>query len=164
MKLMETSAKGIALIRQFEGCKLTAYKPVPGEKYWTIGIGHYGADVKQGQTITQAQAEALLVKDIKPIEQMLNKMNVNFRQSQFDALISWIFNLGAGNFNNSTLKKYIIQRRQDELITDQLVKWVNSCGKPLLGLKKRRVAEANLWLGREAYKIVGSDNRIVRIN
>lgn len=163
MMLMETSEHGIGLIKQFEGCKLTAYKPVPTERYWTIGYGHYGADVKQGQTITQAQAEALLVKDIKPIEQLLNKMNVNFRQSQFDALVSWIFNLGAGNFANSTMKKYIMQRRKDEDITDQLVKWVSCWGKPLLGLKKRRVAEANLWLGREAYRIVGSDQRIVRI-
>ena len=163
MNLMETSERGIALIKQFEGCRLTAYKPVPTERYWTIGYGHYGADVKPGQTITQTRAEVLLVKDIKPIEQMLNRMNVNFRQGQFDALVSWIYNLGAGNFNNSTLKKYIMQRRQDELITDQLVKWVNSCGKPLLGLKKRRVAEANLWLGRTAYQIVGSDYRIVRL-
>lgn len=160
---MKTSEQGIGLIKQFEGCKLTAYKPVPTERYWTIGYGHYGADVKPGQTITQTRAEVLLVKDIKPIEQMLNRMNVNFRQGQFDALVSWIYNLGAGNFNNSTLKKYIMQRRQDELITDQLVKWVNSCGKPLLGLKKRRVAEANLWLGRTAYQIVGSDYRIVRL-
>ena len=163
MMLMETSDRGLGLIKQFEGCKLKAYKPVPTERYWTIGYGHYGADVKQGQTITQAQAEALLDKDIKPIEQLLNKMNVNFRQAQFDALVSWIFNLGAGNFANSTMKKYIMQRRKDEDITDQLVKWVNGGGRPLLGLKKRRVAEANLWLGREAYRIVGADQRIVRI-
>lgn len=163
MNLMETSAKGIGLIKQFEGCKLTAYKPVPTEKYWTIGYGHYGADVKQGQTITQTRAEVLLEQDLRPIEQLLNRMNVNFRQGQFDALVSWIYNLGAGNFNNSTMKKYIMQRHKDEDITDQLVKWVNSCGKPLLGLKKRRVAEANLWLGRTAYQIVGSDYRIVRL-
>ncbi len=160
---METSEHGIGLIKQFEGCKLTAYKPVPTEKYWTIGYGHYGADVKQGQTITQSRAEVLLEQDLRPIEQLLNRMNVNFRQCQFDALVSWIYKLGAGNFNNSTLKKYIMQRRKDEEITDQLVKWVNSCGKPLLGLKKRRVAEANLWLGRTAYQIVGSDYRIVRL-
>lgn len=163
MNLMETSKQGIGLIKQFEGCKLTAYKAVPTEKYWTIGYGHYGADVKPGQTITQTRAEVLLEQDLRPIEQLLNRMNVNFRQGQFDALVSWIYNLGAGNFNNSTMKKYIMQRRKDEEITDQLVKWVNSCGKPLLGLKKRRVAEANLWLGRTAYQIVGSDYRIVRL-
>lgn len=163
MNLMETSEHGIGLIKQFEGCKLTAYKPVPTEKYWTIGYGHYGADVKPGQTITQARAEVLLEQDLRPIEQLLNRMNVNFRQCQFDALVSWIYNLGAGNFNNSTMKKYIMQRRKDEEITDQLVKWVSCWGNPLLGLKKRRVAEANLWLGRTAYQIVGSDHRIVRL-
>ena len=163
MNLMKTSEQGIGLIKQFEGCKLTAYKPVPTERYWTIGYGHYGADVKPGQTITQARAEVLLEQDVRPIEQLLNRMGVNFRQGQFDALVSWIYNLGAGNFNNSTMKKYIMQRRKDEEITDQLVKWVSSWGKPLLGLKKRRVAEANLWLGRTAYQIVGSDHRIVRL-
>lgn len=142
---------------------MTAYKAVPTERYWTIGYGHYGAEVKPGQTITQTQAEVLLEQDVRPIEALLNRMNVNFRQGQFDALVSWIYNLGAGNFNNSTMKKYIMQRRKDEDITDQLVKWVSCWGKPLLGLKKRRVAEANLWLGREAYRIVGADQRIVRI-
>ena len=58
MMLMETSERGLGLIKQFEGCRLTAYKAVPTERYWTIGYGHYGADVKQGQIITQAQAEA----------------------------------------------------------------------------------------------------------
>lgn len=163
MMLMETSDRGLGLIKQFEGCRLTAYKAVPTEKYWTIGYGHYGADVKPGQTITQARAEVLLEQDVRPIEQLLNRMGVNFRQGQFDSLVSWIYNLGAGNFNNSTMKKYIMQRRKDEEITDQLVKWVSCWGKPLLGLKKRRVAEANLWLGREAYRIVGADQRIVRI-
>ena len=163
MELMKTGVQGLSLIQQFEGCKLTAYKPVATEKYWTIGYGHYGADVKPGMTITAARADELLRHDVASCEKVLNALNVNFKQCQFDALVSWIFNLGAGNFASSTLKKYIVQRRKDEDITDQLVKWVNGGGRPLLGLKKRRVAEANLWLGREAYRIVGSDNRVVRL-
>lgn len=163
MELMKTGVQGLSLIKQFEGCRLTAYKPVPTEKYWTIGYGHYGADVKPGMTITAARADELLRQDVGACEKVLNAMNVNFKQCQFDALVSWIFNLGAGNFASSTLKKYIVQRRKDEDITDQLVKWVNGGGRPLLGLKKRRVAEANLWLGREAYRIVGADNRVVRL-
>ena len=56
-------AAGLALIKQFEGCRLTAYKPVPTEKYWTIGWGHYGPDVREGDRITQAEADAMLAED-----------------------------------------------------------------------------------------------------
>ncbi|WP_143767420.1 lysozyme, partial [Paenibacillus odorifer] len=55
------SQVGISLIKSFEGCRLTAYKPVPTETYWTIGWGHYGPDVKAGMTITQAQADSMLL-------------------------------------------------------------------------------------------------------
>ena len=148
---MKTSQKGIDLIKQFEGCKLTAYKPVPSEKYWTIGYGHYGKDVLKGQTITLERAEELLKGDLCSAERVLNNMGVNFRQEQFDALVSWIYNLGEGNFNASTMKKYILQGKPDVDICDQLVKWVNSNGKPLLGLKRRRIAEANMWMGAVYY-------------
>lgn len=153
MELMRISNDGIALIKQYEGCKLTAYKPVATEKYFTIGIGHYGADVKQGMTITERKAEELFCKDIAPIEQALNSLNINFKQQQFDALVSWIFNLGIGNFNSSTMKKYIIARKSDIEITDQLVQWHKSNGKPLLGLMRRRCDEANMWLGQSRYKV-----------
>ena len=56
---------GLALIKQFEGCRLTAYKPVSTEKYWTIGWGHYGPEVEEGQTITQAEADQLLLADCR---------------------------------------------------------------------------------------------------
>lgn len=150
---MKISKDGIAFIKQWEGCKLTAYKAVPTEKYYTVGIGHYGADVKKGDVITQAQAEQLLIKDVAPIETLLNNLHVTFTQGQFDALCSWIFNSGVGNFNSSTMRKYIIERRPDENITDQMVKWHNAGGKPLAGLKRRRVAEANLWLGHDVYYV-----------
>lgn len=150
MTLMFTSQKGIDLIKKYEGCKLTAYKCPAGVP--TIGYGHTQS-VKMGMTISQAQADAFLKDDIKPLESVLNKMGINYTQNQFDALISWLFNLGVGNFNNSTLKKKILAKASDEEITDQIVKWVNAGGKPLLGLKRRRVEEANLFLGREAYYI-----------
>ena len=159
MKLMKISQKGVDLIKQFEGCKLVSYKPVPTEKYYTIGYGHYGADVSKDMVISQECAEALLRSDVKPIEDTLNKMGINFRQEQFDSLVSWCYNLGLGNFNSSTMKKYIQQGKSDIDITDQLVKWVNSAGKPLLGLKRRRVAEANNWLGKEMYYL-DKDNNI----
>ena len=160
MNLMITSQQGIDLIKQFEGCKLTAYKPVATEKYYTIGYGHYGSDVGKDMTISQERAEELLREDLHEAERVVNKMGINFRQNQFDALVSWIYNLGAGNFSRSTMKKYIEGNFPDIEITDQLVKWVNSDGKPLMGLKRRRVAEANLWLG-ETY-FIDSQNNIRR--
>lgn len=155
MRKMTTSRKGLSLIKDFEGLRLGAYKCPAG--VWTIGYGHTRG-VRQGQTITEAQADGYLVEDIGPIERMLNSLGINFRQEQFDALVSWIFNLGAGNFNSSTMKKYIVSDRADEEITDQIVKWVNASGRPLTGLKKRRVAEANMWLGYERYYLDNSNN------
>ena len=158
MTLMNTSQKGIDLIKQFEGCRLKAYKPVPTEKYWTIGYGHYGADVKPNMAITQAQAETILQSDLKPIERLLNDMGINYTQNQFDSLVSWIYNLGSGAFKSSTMYRYIVARRNDIDITDQMVKWHNAGGKPLLGLKKRRCSEANMFLGKVLYYIDSRGN------
>ena len=160
MKLMQLSLRGLELIKSFETLRLTAYKPVATEQYYTIGYGHYGKDVSRGMTITKEKAESLLMGDIIPIDRALNALGINFRQEQFDALVSWIFNLGIGAFNKSTMKKYIIQGRSDIEITDQLVKWINAGGKPMLGLKRRRIAEANLWLGNTYY--LNSSNNIER--
>lgn len=155
---MTTSQKGINLIKSFERCMLKAYKPVPSERYWTIGYGHCGADVKQGMTITQSTAESLFVGDLKPVERVLNSMGVVYTQNQFDALVSWIYNLGAGAFKSSTMYRYILAKKSDVEITDQMVRWVNAGGKPLLGLKRRRVAEANMFLGKTLYFVDYSGN------
>ena len=158
MKKMTLSEDGRELITSFEGCKLTAYKPVSTEKYYTIGYGHYGADVTRGMTISRECALELLSNDVKPIESLLNGLKINLRQECFDALVSWIYNLGMGNFNASTMKKRIVADAPDLEITDQMVKWVNAGGTPLLGLKRRRVAEANMWLGREVYYLDKNNN------
>lgn len=150
MTLMTTSQKGIDLIKEFEGCVLKAYKCPAG--VWTIGYGTTQG-VKPNMVITQAQAETFLKRDIKPVERFLNSMGINYTQGQFDALTSWIYNLGIGAFKSSTMYKYIVARRKDVEIADQMVRWVNSGGKPLLGLKRRRVAEANMFLGRELYYV-----------
>lgn len=147
---MTISQKGIDLIKTFEGCKLFAYRDSVGIP--TIGYGHI-KDVKMGMSITQKQAEEFLKSDIKPVESLLNGMGINYTQNQFDALTSWIFNLGEGNFKKSTMYKNIMARANDIEITDQMVKWVNAGGRPLLGLKKRRVAEANMFLGKTAYRV-----------
>lgn len=147
---MNTSQKGLDIIKKYEGCKLYAYRCPAG--VLTIGYGHIKG-VKAGQAITQAQAEQFLREDIRPLETLLNDMRLNFKQNQFDALISWIFNLGAANFKSSTMYKKIIARADDLDITDQMVKWYNAAGRPLLGLKKRRVEEANTFLGKDVYYV-----------
>lgn len=150
MTLMKISQKGIDLIKKFEGCKLQAYLCPAG--VWTIGVGHTKG-VKKGMVITQQQAEMFLKDDITPIEGALNYLGINFTQGQFDALCSWIFNIGMGSFNTSTMRKYIIAKKSDLEITDQMIKWVNAGGKPLLGLKKRRAEEANMFLGKDVYYV-----------
>lgn len=152
---MKVSQKGIKLIKDFEGCKLAAYKDSVGVP--TIGVGHIKG-VKMGMKITQAQADKFLVEDLAVVEKCLNSLSVMLKQNQFDSLASWIFNLGVGNFNSSTMKKYIVAKCSDIDVTDQMVKWCNAGGRPLLGLKKRRVAEANMYLGYTKYYVDASGN------
>ena len=99
---MEISQTGIDLIKKYEGCKLFAYRDSVGVA--TIGYGHTKG-VYMGMAITQKQADEMLKDDIAPIEKTLNGMGINLRQGQFDALCSWIFNLGQGKFNSSTMKR-----------------------------------------------------------
>lgn len=152
---MRVSQKGIKMIKDFEGCKLAAYKDSVGIP--TIGVGHIKG-VKMGMKITQAQADKFLAEDLAAVEKCLNNLSVISKQNQFDALASWIFNLGVGNFNSSTMKKYIVAKCSDIDVTDQMVKWCNAGGRPLLSLRKRRVAEANMYLGYTKYIVDTSGN------
>lgn len=145
---MTTSQKGIDLIKSFEGCKLFAYRDSVG--VLTIGYGTTKG-VKAGMSITQQQAESFLKRDIVPLEKVLNSMNINFTQGQFDALISFQYNLGAANFKSSTMYKKIISKASDTDIADQIVRWVNAGGKVQTGLQKRRIAEANMYIGHDLY-------------
>lgn len=158
MRKMTTSSKGLQLIKDFEGLRLFAYRCPAGVP--TIGYGHT-LDVKMGQAITEKQAEDFLKQDVTPIERYLNDIGINFRQEQFDALVSWIFNLGAGKFQHSTLFKKICEDAPSGEIAEQILKWVNADGKPLVGLKRRRVAEANMFLATDAYRL-DKDNNIIR--
>ena len=149
---MTISDNGIALIKRFEGCKLYAYRDSVG--VLSIGFGHT-KDVKAGMAITQAQAEQFLKDDLRPVEQLLNNMHVNFTQNQFDALCSWVFNLGAGNFNKSTMKKRIVSGAHDTEITDEMIRWTRAGGRVLSGLVRRRADEANTFIGRTVYYVDG---------
>lgn len=138
-----TSSNGIKLIKQFEGCHLTAYK-CPGGK-WTIGYGHT-ARVKQGQKITQAQADKFLKADLKTFENAVNScVKVNITQNQFDALVSFAYNCGAGALKTSTLLKKL-NKKDYSGAAKEFPKWNKSNGKVLNGLVKRRVAEMDLFL------------------
>lgn len=137
---MTTSKAGIALIKRYEGCRLQAYKPIPAERYYTIGYGHYGPDVAPNMVISQAEAEAILVNDLKKYEQAVNSTGLTLNQSQFDALVSFAYNCGVGN-----LKK-LVANRTPEQIADAMLAYNKGSGKVLPGLTKRRQEERALFL------------------
>lgn len=141
---MKTSQNGIDLIKQFEGCRLTAYRCPAG--VWTIGYGHT-ENVKEGQTITQIFAETLLREDLTKYEQKVAKYNrYCWNQNEFDALVSFAYNLGSIDqlTANGT--------RSREVIAEKMLLYNKAGGKVLNGLRKRREAERKLFLMREDIK------------
>ena len=152
---MTVGNAGIELIKRFEGCRLTAYKAVSTEKYYTIGWGHYGADVYAGMTISQAEADALLISDLQKycryVNNFLDKYGIIIGQAQFDALVSFTYNLGNVWVSTPTfkLKTYLINgvsNYSQEEIRTAFTNWNKSNGVPLEGLTRRRNAEADLFL------------------
>lgn len=141
MAAMNISDQGIALIRSFEGCRLTAYKAVSTEKYYTIGWGHYGADVRAGQSISQNEADALLLSDLQRFVKYTNTYTAQLQlnQNQFDALVSFCYNAGPGS-----LKKLVLGRTLKE-IADHITDYTKSGGKILKGLERRRQQEKELF-------------------
>lgn len=134
---------GLNLIKDFEGCVLTAYDD--GVGVLTIGYGHTQG-VTWGQTITQAQAEQLLAKDLNYFEQSVtNLVKVALTDNQFAALVSLVFNIGTGAFANSTLLN-LLNQNQYQAAAFQFLRWVYGDGKVLAGLVRRRKAEQNLFL------------------
>lgn len=143
---MRTGDEGIALIRHFEGCRLDAYLCPAG--VWTIGYGHTKG-VKEGETIDQEAAEAFLIEDLEEFEGYVTEMvEVPLSQSQFDALVSWTFNLGPGNLERSTLLAKLNQGEYTD-VPFEIKRWTRAGGVILPGLVKRRNAEAALFDGRD---------------
>lgn len=140
---MKTSDRGIELIKQFEGCKLTAYVCPAG--VLTIGYGSTGQHVKAGMKIDGAQANALLLKDLERFEAGVNRLSKKHTQCQFDALVSFAFNLGLGNLEKSTLLKLHNAGKHAEA-ADKFKRWNKAGGKVLAGLTRRREAEASLYM------------------
>ena len=141
---MNISQNAIDVIKHFEGCRLTAYKCPAG--IWTIGYGHTGADVKKGMIITQEQAENLLKQDLVVHTNNVSKLvKVPLTQNQFDALVSFEYNVGYGNLKNSTLLKLLNQKKYEEA-AQQFLRWKYAKGVVLAGLVKRRNAEMKLFM------------------
>ena len=143
---MKTGENGIELIKQFEGCKLTAY--LCPAKVLTIGYGHTH-NVKKGQIITQLEADNLLKEDLTTFEKGITTLvRSNINQNQFDALVSFAFNLGLANFKSSTLLKKVNANPNDTTIKNEFSKWNKGGGKILAGLIKRRESEAELFCSK----------------
>jgi lysozyme len=138
-----TGSRGLALIKRFESLRLAAYRDTGG--IWTIGYGHT-KDVAPGDGITETEAESLLKQDVAAAESAVaSHIAIPLRQSQFDALVSFVFNVGAARFAASTLRRRI--NSGDHLdVPAELCRWRFDNGVPLLGLIRRRLAEAALYL------------------
>lgn len=150
---MQTSDQGLALIKAHEGLRLEAY---PDAGYgWdraTIGYGHTSQagppDVTRGMRITAAQAEQILRDDLRKFEgYVTSAVHVPLTQAQFDALVSWTFNLGPGNLKSSTMLRKL-NAGDYQGAADEMLRWNKSNGKVLAGLTKRREAERALFLSQ----------------
>ena len=146
---MKVSNKGLDLIMKYEGCRLNAYKPIPTEKHWTIGYGHYGADVKEGMKISHSQAISLLLKDVKRFERAINMLDRTWTQNEFDALASFAFNCGESNLYK------LVSNRNHNQIADAFLLYNKAGGKVLNGLTKRRREERELFM--KGYREIPKD-------
>lgn len=143
--MMKLSEAGFELIKRFEGCKLTSYHDLVG--VLTIGYGHTGRDVHEGQTITQAQADDLLWRDVRAAENCVNaEVKVDLTQSEFDALVSFTFNLGCGRLRSSTLLRKLNDSDFDGAAAE-FKRWDRAGGQVVAGLTRRREAEAEMFEG-----------------
>ena len=144
IKVTTISENCINLIKKYEGYKLKAYLN-KGESYYTIGYGHHGQDVRAGQTITEEQANQLLISDLEYYSNyVLNYCNyLDLTQNELDALVSFTYNTGVGNLQKLT--KY--QTRTKQEIAEHFLGYVNKGSIYENGLTKRRIEEKNLFLG-----------------
>jgi len=147
---MNISNEGLSLIKKFEGCELDAYKCAAGVP--TIGYGSTHG-IEMGMSISRARAEELLLEDIAKFEDHVNNnVKVPLNQNQFDAMVSWTFNLGGGNLKSSTLLKVLNSSDYTD-VHNQIKRWNKANGKVLEGLIRRREAEALLFEGKEWHEV-----------
>lgn len=142
---MIMSPKGVALLKNFESCCLTAYQDERG--IWTIGWGHTGPDVWEGLVWTQVQADAQLAIDVRERGELpvLRTVDVPLNQNQFDALACFTYNVGAGNEAHSTLVALVNQRAYLQA-SGEFLRWDHAGGHISPGLTRRRLAERALFV------------------
>lgn len=139
---MKPSDHAAALVRKFEGLRLTAY--LCPANVWTCGYGSTKG-VKQGDKWTLAQAESRLLEDLDEAANAIRaNVKVTLTQNQFDALSSFVLNVGGGNLKSSTLLR-LLNASDYKGAAAQFSRWVHGGGKRLSGLVKRRAAEADLF-------------------
>lgn len=144
---MKASEKVKNRIKEYEGLRLQAYRCPAG--VLTIGYGHTGPDVKAGMTITREEADRLFDRDLDMLERQVAAVagTVNLRQCQWDALVSFAYNVGIGNLSSSTLLRKVKSNPDNPAIRGEFKKWNKAGGKVLPGLVKRRDWEAQLYFG-----------------
>jgi lysozyme len=147
---MKISQEGLALIKKFEGCELKAYHCAAGVP--TIGYGSTHG-VTMDMQITQEEADELLMDDVSKFEEAVAKaVKVPLEQNQYDALVSWTFNLGPSNLSSSTMLRVLNEGNYEE-VPAQIKRWNKAGGKVLQGLIRRREAEALLFEGKEWHEV-----------
>ena len=143
---MNISKEGLSLIKKFVGCELEAYLCPAG--VWTIGYGHT-KDVKEGDKINKEEADYLLQEEMIEYESYINDfVEVPLNQNQFDALCSWVYNLGPTNLKNSTMLRVLNEEKYAD-VPQEIKRWNKAGGEVLDGLIKRREAEAKMFAGEE---------------
>lgn len=141
---MRTSQKGISLIRSYEGLRLKSYQDSVG--VWTIGYGTTRG-IGPGMSITNEQAERMLMNDIARFEPELDRLaKVPMSQNQWDALMSFVYNLGSTDFGSSTLLK-LLNAKDYAGAAEQLPRWNKAGGQVLADVTTRRAAERAMFLG-----------------
>ncbi len=141
---MKINEAGLAIIKRYEGLKLSSYLCPAGIP--TIGYGHTGHDVKLGITITEFRAEELLTKDLERMELgVFGLVQTTLNDNQFSSLVCFAYNCGLGNLQNSTLLK-MINNNQFKEAADQFLRWNKARNMILPGLTRRRQTERELFL------------------
>jgi lysozyme len=145
---MKTNDRGIKLLHDFEGLKLQAY--LCPAKVWTIGYGNTryedGRPVKEGDVITKERAEQLFLRILDVFERgVKSRVKKELNSNQFSALVSFAYNVGLGNFRNSTLLRMVNVNPSDPKIREQFMRWNKANGGIMAGLIRRRKAEADLY-------------------
>lgn len=151
------SNNGLKFTAAFEQFRGTAYRATPAEKYLTIGYGHYGSDVKEGQKITEGQALILLNRDMAAAVKAVDAVaHPSLTQAQFDAVVDLVFNAGAGVIAATTGTGKALRAGDVKTLRPKLALFINQNGKPVLGLRRRVAGRLALFDGkswREAEKI-----------